>query len=197
MTAHLKRRREELGLTQTELAGLAVTSQQQIDRLEKGERRLTRDWAVRLARPLRWSPMQVMFGDAGANAIQLLGEMTPDETVLAYSPEAIVRIEAPPDDAIDLQAVRVASDAFEPRFFADDLLLVSAAGADLADCIGRECLVELSDGRLMIKRVEAGRSPETVTLRAYRLSNETLVDVSLRWASPIRWIKPRGTPPAA
>jgi len=45
----LRSLRLKRGFSQMELAKLAETSQPQIDRLEKGERRLTRKWAERLA----------------------------------------------------------------------------------------------------------------------------------------------------
>lgn len=48
----LKERREAAGLTGPELASLAHTTKQQISKLEAGDRELTKSWAVRLARPL-------------------------------------------------------------------------------------------------------------------------------------------------
>lgn len=45
----IRRYREAAGLTQKEVADKANTSQPQIMRLERGERKLTREWAERLA----------------------------------------------------------------------------------------------------------------------------------------------------
>ena len=59
----LKSLREAAGLTQAQLAERANTSQSQIDRLEKGERRLTTDWMVRVAAALGVEP-KVLLGDA-------------------------------------------------------------------------------------------------------------------------------------
>lgn len=47
-------------MSQSALAKLAGTSQPQIDRLEKGERRLTEDWMRRLAKHLDVRPMDLM-----------------------------------------------------------------------------------------------------------------------------------------
>ena len=44
--------RKQKGLTMGELAELAGTSQQQIDRLEKGKRRLTLEWLIKLCHAL-------------------------------------------------------------------------------------------------------------------------------------------------
>lgn len=55
--------RKTRGLTQSELARLAATSQPQIRRLEAGERQLTKPWAERLAPHLGTSASHLMFGD--------------------------------------------------------------------------------------------------------------------------------------
>lgn len=57
----LKSLREARGLTQAQLADKAGTSQPQINRLEKGERELTRDWAERLAPWLGTTPFKLIF----------------------------------------------------------------------------------------------------------------------------------------
>ncbi len=60
----LKEAREARGLTQTELAKLANTSQPQIQRLEVGDRKLTKEWAKRLGPHLHISAKELMFGAA-------------------------------------------------------------------------------------------------------------------------------------
>lgn len=55
--------REKIGLTQQQLADAAGTSQPQIKRLEAGDRKLTKEWAVRLARPLNTTPEILLFGE--------------------------------------------------------------------------------------------------------------------------------------
>lgn len=55
--------REKLNLSQAELAERAGTSQPQIKRLESGERKLTKEWAERLAIPLQSTAEQILFGN--------------------------------------------------------------------------------------------------------------------------------------
>jgi phage repressor protein C with HTH and peptisase S24 domain len=55
--------REKNGLTQQQVADAIGTTQPQIKRLESGERKLTKQWAERLSRPLRTSPEILLFGD--------------------------------------------------------------------------------------------------------------------------------------
>ena len=56
--------RKKNGLSMQELAELAGTSQQQIDRLEKGQRRLTADWMEKLSKPLKCKPAELMSFEA-------------------------------------------------------------------------------------------------------------------------------------
>lgn len=59
----IKTLRETHGLTQVQLADRLSTSQPQIRRLEAGERRLTKEWAERLAPHLGTTAAELMFGD--------------------------------------------------------------------------------------------------------------------------------------
>lgn len=57
--------RQAAGLSQEKLAELAGTSQPQINKLETGQRKMTVDWAVKLARPLGVEPTVLLGLDAG------------------------------------------------------------------------------------------------------------------------------------
>lgn len=63
MMTKIRDQREKLGLTQKRLAELVRTSPPQIRRLELGERKLTKEWAERIAPHLEISPQDLMFGD--------------------------------------------------------------------------------------------------------------------------------------
>lgn len=57
---NIKALRESAGLSMAQLAELVGTSDTQINKLEKGERRLTEDWMRRLARALKVQPVEIM-----------------------------------------------------------------------------------------------------------------------------------------
>jgi transcriptional regulator with XRE-family HTH domain len=59
----LRAYRELSGLSQVELAALAGTTQPTIFRLERGETKLTKEWAERLAPHLGTTAEALMFGD--------------------------------------------------------------------------------------------------------------------------------------
>ena len=67
----IRERRQELQLTQQQVADLAQTDQSQIQRLENGKRRVTRDWAIALSAPLKLTPEQILFGLEGDNNQEL------------------------------------------------------------------------------------------------------------------------------
>lgn len=71
----IKTLRESLGLTQSELAEKALTSQPQIKRLENGERELTRTWAERLAPHLNTTPIRLLFPDGADAGDQVRGKL--------------------------------------------------------------------------------------------------------------------------
>ncbi|ANC92030.2 helix-turn-helix domain-containing protein [Azospirillum humicireducens] len=58
--------RQAAGLSQEKLAELAGTSQPQINKLETGQRKMTVDWAVKLARPLGVEPAVLLGLDLPA-----------------------------------------------------------------------------------------------------------------------------------
>ena len=80
----LKEMREARGLSQPVLARLARTSQQQIDRLEKGQRRLTLPWARRLASLLGVDAHELQPVDAYGTA-SVVGYVGVGEEVFFFS----------------------------------------------------------------------------------------------------------------
>jgi transcriptional regulator with XRE-family HTH domain len=58
---HIRFWRQQRGLTLQQLAEASDTTRAQIDKLERGLRRLTVDWMVRLARPLGCDPRSLML----------------------------------------------------------------------------------------------------------------------------------------
>ncbi len=68
----LRRARERAGLSRPELAQRAETSRQQIERLEKGERELTKQWAERLAPHLGVSAVELLFPSVVARTSEIV-----------------------------------------------------------------------------------------------------------------------------
>jgi transcriptional regulator with XRE-family HTH domain len=75
--------REALNLTQQSLADQMGVSQSQIDRLEKGQRKLTQDWVFRFARIFQVDPMLIRRGPVRANLDQIVSEAFPQDGNIA------------------------------------------------------------------------------------------------------------------
>ncbi len=69
--ARIRELRERAGLSQDQLAVLANTSQPQIDRLEKGGRRVTIEWLLRLASALGCAPADLLPDATGGEPIEM------------------------------------------------------------------------------------------------------------------------------
>jgi transcriptional regulator with XRE-family HTH domain len=73
--SRLKHFREQKGLTQSALADLAGTTQPQVQRLEAGERKLTREWATKLAPFLGVSAKELLFDEEVLAATKSASEL--------------------------------------------------------------------------------------------------------------------------
>lgn len=78
--SELARRRAAAGLTQQQLADKAGTSQPQIKRLEDGDRKLTKEWASRLAPHLRTTADALLFPEKTRDSLdQMVDDNFPPE----------------------------------------------------------------------------------------------------------------------
>lgn len=57
------------------------------------------------------------------------------------------------------------------------------------DLLGRLCVVGLSDGRVLVKKLAFGRLPGRFDL--YSTQGTPLFDQDVTWAAAVEWIKPR------
>jgi len=195
----LRKLRQTRGLSQPALAKLAATSQQQIDRLEKGQRLLTLAWARRLAPWLGVPPHELEPVENGATA-SIRGYVGGDEEVFFFEDRsegvALERIAAPPGEH-DIAALRVQDDGLSPRYFADEILFYSRArGRDPANCVYEDCLVGLPQGRTLLKLIEPGTEPGTYTLRSYNPAIRLLVNCRIEWFAPVIWRRSRRRNPS-
>jgi hypothetical protein len=87
-----------------------------------------------------------------------------------------------------LAAIRIRGDGLQPAYADGDVIFyASAAGALLADSIGRDCVVQLAGGPMLLKRVSKGARRDRYTLTSH--VTPPIDDVELAWASPVRWVR--------
>ena len=191
MRNRIAEHRLALGLTKTEIARRVGTSKQHYGRLESGETGLDPPWLKKLAKALLCRPVDLLpeLGE-GALTATLVGDVGAGEKVLPFAHSAIEEVEAPPGIS-DARALRVRGDAMWPAYRGGDLLFfVPTKGFDSASCLLHECIVQVVDGPMYVKRVLPGSAQSTYILASYRAAE--LLDVRIRWASPVLWVKRSG-----
>lgn len=188
--------RKKAGLTLEQLALSVGTTTAQVQRLERGTRRLSDHWMARLAVALGVEPVELiaeipksvimvdLVGFAGAGAMYY-----PDPQAGPWRP--ISQVEAPPG-ATKVVALCVRGDALEPVYSDGDLLYFSNDPDDRRDpafCVGLHCVIQVRDGPAYVRRVE--RLPDgRVRLSAY--GQEPVDGATIEWCVPIQWVKRKG-----
>ena len=184
----LKDLRARAGLSQAQLAALANTSQPQIKRLEDGERKLTREWAERLAPHLGVTPDQIVFPEERMNVIGVKGIISGGGTIETGDEQPdpsgnLFEITVPfpvPDDAI---AFVVRGESMWPRYDPDDVVICSAPSDDPRRLLGWEAAVATPDGHRYLKRLLEGSKKGLYTLESHNAG--PIRDVRLKWASEV------------
>ncbi len=193
----LRKIREARGLSQPALAKLARTSQQQIDRLEKGQRALTLKWARRFAPILGVQPYE-LGPDQDYEIAAVKGYVGAGEEVRYFEDQddqVLEEVEAPPGEH-DPIALRVRGDSMNPRYFEGELIFYSLSrGTDPTNCLYEDCVVRMPDGRTLLKLVEPGSEPGTYTLRSYNPGTPPLANRKIAWMAPVIWRGPRRRDP--
>lgn len=97
-------------------------------------------------------------------------------------------VDAPPGvSSSEIACVKVRGHSMHP-VYKDGEYLFYRRTVDFKDSfIGEDCIVELQDGRLLLKTLRRGLGNDKFNLDSY--SEPPIVDVSIRWAAPIEWIK--------
>lgn len=82
MGERVERMRRSRGLNQSQLAERAGTTAQQISRLERGERKLTMEWVVRLAAALECEPAELAGFAPPPDASEITRRLDEIESIL-------------------------------------------------------------------------------------------------------------------
>lgn len=198
----LKEIREDRHLSQEQLADKLNTSRGQIYQLEKGIRKLTQPWMMRLASALDCLPEDFIksgekpkvpvIGSVGAG-----GKIYPidDATFLPHSlregEQEFVNcefVEAPPGVyPSEVACVKVSGHSQYP-VYKDGEYLFFKRSVDYSDTfLNHDCVVMLEDGRSMIKILKKGDQNGLFNLDSY--NEPTIPNVKIKWASPVMWTK--------
>lgn len=196
LAQRIKAIRQAHGLTQTEFAEALGTTQSTVTRWEKGSVP-GGDQLQRIADFANTTVERLMgTADLAAsppNLIPVVGFVGAGAAVLPYDDfargDGLDYVERPPFLKGQMVAVEVRGDSLLP-VAEDGWRLVYTGEQTLleADVLNKLCVVQLADGRALVKRVIRGSAPGRYHLLS---TNAPIIeDVEIVWAAPVKAIIP-------
>jgi phage repressor protein C with HTH and peptisase S24 domain len=183
MKNRIRELRRGAGLTLQRLADLVGTTAQQINRLERGDRRLTTEWMERIAGGLEVHPAELIDAaagaaprgagggpgadaagafTAGARDLPVYGTARGGSDALLFNDgEILERLPRPEllSGATQAYAVYMTGDSMEPRYEALELLYVNPARPVTRGCY---VVVQKRNGEAIVKRLVSRNDHELV-----------------------------------
>ena len=197
----IQQRLRQLGKTQRGLAQHMGLDPSRITEILNKNRSIKIEEAVEIAEYLE-TPLDDLMPKLGTAIAQgmrasslVVGYVGAGEIVLSIDDHAkgggLYKIEAPQGEGGGVCVV-VRGSSMAPRFKDGEHLGYSRdEGLDLANCYGRECIVQTEDGRQLVKIVEPSGSPGKVTLVSVNSSTPIEQNVAVEWIAPVTWVKLR------
>ncbi len=98
-------------------------------------------------------------------------------------------VETPPDLNETSVAVKVAGDSMYPAYEDGDIIFYIRNGIDVDEeqCIGRQCIIKVSDGPIYIKRLSKGSAPGLYHLESHNAP--PMHDRTIEWATKVLYVK--------
>ena len=198
MGERIRRARKSLNLTQQEFAQHLQVTQPTVHRWEKGFYDPDEEALQRLSQMTDLPPAYFRYGEKALGpeprSVNIVGYVGPGAEINAmdrhgWSGDTEV-VEAPPGETLSSVAVVVRGDSMYPVYQDGDVIFYARDGLeDEASYLGRECVVKLANGPMLLKRVMRGSERDSYLLLSYNAS--PMDNIRLDWASPVRWIKRR------
>ena len=177
MTNLIRQVRLFKGLTQAQLAEKVGTTAATVSRLEQDEMRVSTEWLERFAVALDVHPSDLLE-QRGRPAIKMLGKAGRNGRVIDSGDEKI-SIDLPANDAV---AIEVATQQGE--YSAGERLIGERLkGASMASGSGKDCIIALKAGGLILARV-VGAGPR-FTLVPPAPGSTILYEQEIEWLAPL------------
>ncbi len=181
--------RTRAGLTQAQLAELTGINQSNIARWESGNQTPSQISAAKVATALGTTTDYLIRGIAtrpDAQSRPVIGYVGAGEAVYPINGDdsALEHTDVPfgtPDHVVGL---RIKGDSMRGQFEDADIILYNRETPFLLqDCINRRCVVQLEDGRILVKKLKFGQMEGHFTLLS--TNAPAIENVKILWASPI------------
>jgi len=172
----------ELSRRLTEALGRSI-DRAAVNKMAKGTRAIAGDELIAI---------QTITGMEAPSEIQvpLKGRVGAGQQVEAIDNGDIDTVPAPRDSKPGTVAVEVSGTSMFPAL-EDGYLLYYSKQLPAAEMVNRRAVVQLADGRIFVKIVRPGSTPDVWTLQSVNALFEDMNDQVVEWAAPIDWIRPR------
>jgi SOS-response transcriptional repressor LexA len=128
--------------------------------------------------------------DKPCTQVKLMGKVGAGQEIYAIDDGGQSYVDAPSEAHPDTVAVEVSGQSMFPAYEEGTLLYYSRT-LPPGDMVNRRAVVQLGDGRIFVKTIRPGTTPNTWTLSSINALFPDMVDEVVEWAAPIDWIKPR------
>lgn len=190
MGNRIKEWRNKMGITAQELADMVNSSQGQISKLERGERRLDTDWMDRISKALNCRPIDLILNEEAK--IPIIGSLGLNAEITLYK-EGDKRleetVECPPDnDPKTTGAVKIKGEFLEPSASDNWILYYSKKQTAMSDkLLNKLCVVKVKNGPILYRRVQKGYKKGKYNLLIHNA--KMIEDADLEWAVPLLFFR--------
>ena len=158
---------------------------------ENGQTPVPPDAAKQYAKAYKTTAAWILTGDGpqGSRMTRLSGEIGAGSEVrpvpVGDSGLPDHDIPLPPSAPDGATALRVRGDSMYPRYMDGELVFYVKDGTSPSELLNRECVVQLSDGRVFLKRLRPGSKKNLFHLESWNAP--IMLDQRVKWAAPVRW----------
>lgn len=182
METRIRHYRKIRGWTLQALADRIGTTAQTIQRLETSNMTVSTDWLERIGDALGVPPIALMGGET-SRSIPLIGVLG-KQAILQDQPAAgevdSIEFDVPAEDPV---AVRL-TEAAGPYALGSLLIANKLKGQDMNGAIGKDGLVQITSGPVVLRRVIKGAG-DTFTLVPLSTSGDVRYDQEVDWIARI------------
>jgi transcriptional regulator with XRE-family HTH domain len=190
MANNLRALRGTRGWSQEDAATALGTTRNQYVKLENGARRLSDKWIERAADAYGIDAGEIVRGKP--NLVPIAGYVGAGSEMTLFSEGQgnLGEVVGPDGTSEHTVAVEIKGESLGPFFngwlvFFDD---IRSPVTD--DIIGKLCVVGLSDGRVLIKRLIRSRGSHSL-FHLYGQFGDPILDVAIKWAALVKSVVPR------
>jgi phage repressor protein C with HTH and peptisase S24 domain len=154
---------------------------------ENGQNEFDERTAKLYGKVFRRSPGWLLtgVGDSGVRKTSLVGRVGAGAEIIPIDQDESEEIDLPPGASPAAVAVRIEGDSMAPRYFPGEKLFYVRDDVSPSELVGKECVVRLKDGRMLVKILRKGSKPRSFNLESWNAP--TMKDQAIEWAAAVRW----------